>query len=444
MSTSTSLDETPQFANVSSEPTYCFSTVRDTPYATHLLVYMAQKLKGRRMDYMGRRVDFVGADRMGGCSQWSYDAEEDEEEGGTSHTFELGEGTHTMWYADARLSVRVTVCASDEIQRPVIHSRYQTSNVSKQIYISGLASQTQMQSLMKDASNYVAAFLRQDEGPGRRVTSHVYDAKERQFVRLGLMQARDSRSLFMKQGEREALFGVVEDFLQSKADYEKCSVPYKLNILLHGLPGTGKTTVIKALASHFGLNVAVIPFSPKLTDDALAHGLMLAGAAGSRIIALEDVDCVFESNRKPGDATGSSLTLSGLLNCMDGMLRSSSKGLIMILTANVVEKIDEAVLRTARMDIALEFSHADKFQTESCFKFYSEIFNYTFTEQEWSTFWEAISCHRFSTALLQQFFFQARKDRTKFLEAETFKRMTRRAGKEGMQQSNEKKGWFYT
>ena len=47
---------------------------------------------------------------------------------------------------------------------------------------------------------------------------------------------------------------------------------------------------------------------------------------------------------------------------MDGLLRGGADGLIMFLTANMTSKIDEAMLRTARVDLSLAFTHADRFQ----------------------------------------------------------------------------------
>ena len=44
------------------------------------------------------------------------------------------------------------------------------------------------------------------------------------------------------------------------------------------------------MASHFGLNVAIIPFTSELADDTLAKGLMRASQLNCRLIALEDVD----------------------------------------------------------------------------------------------------------------------------------------------------------
>ena len=64
------------------------------------------------------------------------------------------------------------------------------------------------------------------------------------------------------------------------------------------------------------------------------------------------MDCLFEHTRKLHDSAKTRLTLSGLLNCMDGLLRGGSDGLIMILTANMTSEINEAMLRTASVDLS--------------------------------------------------------------------------------------------
>ena len=259
--------------------TYCFGTVRDQPYASHMLVYMAQKLRGEECG----RLDFVSALRLGGSARWDYEEEDDEP---YVHSFELGEGVHTVWFENTQLTVSVTVAASDEIKRVVKFASYSSgASLSKQVTVSGVKSYEQLQRLMRAATAFASALLREESGPNSRVTHSLYIAEGRQFNKLGLLRRRDAQSLFLKEGEMDTLFNLVDGFLKSKDDYERCSVPYKLNLLLYGVPGSGKTTVIKALASRFGLNVAVIPFSPKLTDDSLAHGLTLAGCNGSRIVA---------------------------------------------------------------------------------------------------------------------------------------------------------------
>ena len=65
---------------------------------------------------------------------------------------------------------------------------------------------------------------------------------------------------------------------------------YKLNILLHGIEGSGKRRSSRPWHHTFGLNVAIIQFTSELADDTLAKGLMRASQLNCRLIALEDVD----------------------------------------------------------------------------------------------------------------------------------------------------------
>ena len=43
--------------------------------------------------------------------------------------------------------------------------------------------------------------------------------------------------------------------------------------------------------------------------------------------------------------------------------------------------------------------------------FYSSVLGWEFTEEEWEAFWERVECFQFSTALLQQYFFQGRRNK---------------------------------
>ena len=61
---------------------YRFSTASDRPFATHLLVFIAQKL---REDCS--RLDFTDITRMGGYRSWNCDSNDD-----APVSFEVGEG----------------------------------------------------------------------------------------------------------------------------------------------------------------------------------------------------------------------------------------------------------------------------------------------------------------------------------------------------------------
>jgi chaperone BCS1 len=121
------------------------------------------------------------------------------------------------------------------------------------------------------------------------------------------------------------------------------------------------------------------------------------------MVVLEDIDSFI-------DAKITTLTMSGLLNCLDGLMRGD--GLIVVLTANSIEKMGtdyQALMRTARIDIALEFTHANEFQTRSAFDHYFPLLGTKETADEaWTRLWAVAKPLQYSVAALQQFFFHAR------------------------------------
>ena len=201
-------------------------------------------------------------------------------------------------YEGCLLEATVSIHASETVRDIIKFEEYCTTHLAKQISINGIRDADHMKRLLSDESKHAASILRQDKQE-RRVANFVYNAENDIFAKMGYLQHRTKESLFLKEGEVDTIFNTIDNFLNSKAEYQQCAVPYKLNILLHGIPGSGKTAVITTVALHFGLNVATIPFTAELADDTLAKGLMRAAQLNCRLIALEDVDCLFEHTRKP-------------------------------------------------------------------------------------------------------------------------------------------------
>ena len=61
----------------------------------------------------------------------------------------------------------------------------------------------------------------------------------------------------------------------------------------------------------------------------------------------------------------SSLTLSGLLNIVDGV--GAGEGRIMVATTNYYDRLDEALIRPGRIDLEVKFDLASKYQAREQF-----------------------------------------------------------------------------
>ena len=171
------------------------------------------------------------------------------------------------------------------------------------------------------------------------------------------LPARDLDSVVLASGQLERLVGDVETFLAAEDEYRRRSIPWHRGHLYEGPPGTGKTSVARALAHHFGMDVWYLPLADVDKDCGLLSAI---GRITPRsMLLLEDVD-VFHAATERTD--GSGVTLSGLLNALDGI--ATPQGLLTVLTTNTPDVLDKAIVRPGRVDLIEHFGHAGPEQVE--------------------------------------------------------------------------------
>jgi len=149
-----------------------------------------------------------------------------------------------------------------------------------------------------------------------------------------------------------------------KKYYLERGIPYRRGYLLHGPPGTGKSSLITAIAGEIKMNVYVINLGSKsLTDELLID--VMSEAPSRCILLLEDIDACLETSES------AKLTLSGLLNAIDGIV--AQQGRILFMTTNTIEKLPPALIRPGRIDLRLFLGYAKKIQLKRLFlKFYPD------------------------------------------------------------------------
>jgi len=185
-------------------------------------------------------------------------------------------------------------------------------------------------------------------------------------------RARELASVVLGKGKRQVIEADVRRFMQRGWWYAERGIPYRRGYLLHGSPGSGKSSFIFALAGSLDLSICLLNLSERgLTDDKLNH--LLSNAPERCILLLEDVDAAFLGRNKAAEADGyqANVTFSGLLNSLDGVASSESR--IIFMTTNHVERLDEALIRPGRVDCIEELGDAEKEQVEELLlRFYGQ------------------------------------------------------------------------
>lgn len=204
--------------------------------------------------------------------------------------------------------------------------------------------------------------------------------------------------------------------------YKQNGIPHTLGILLHGEPGVGKSSIIKAIANETNRHIFNIKLNEKTTQSQLWNlfynesvSCMSSDVQSvcyipneKRLYVLEDVDCLTSvlldrdlypvksttsvapksdedetvkmAKRMSEQFNGSTqqdekVTLSFFLNLIDGILETP--GRILVITTNYPDKIDKAVLRPGRIDINLKLGKCDTDCLHEMFsKFYSKQQSY--------------------------------------------------------------------
>ena len=179
-------------------------------------------------------------------------------------------------------------------------------------------------------------------------------------------------SVVLDGGDKERLLQDITRFRNSKHRYSQLGVPYHRGYLLYGPPGTGKTSLVSALAAHFGLSVYCVNLT-EFNDRRLMAAV--CQIPRNSVLLFEDIDCMKGGQKRESSVThateadgradsgggaSNGVTLSGLLNVLDGFFAPT--GVLFMMTTNRIETLDAALLRPGRIDYKLYLGAATEAQ----------------------------------------------------------------------------------
>ncbi|KAE9608843.1 hypothetical protein Lal_00020170 [Lupinus albus] len=146
----------------------------------------------------------------------------------------------------------------------------------------------------------------------------------------------------------------LEQFMKSKQYYHhRLGRVWKRSYLLYGSSGTGKSSFIAAMAKF--LNYDVYDFDISKVTDGSDWKTLLMQTTSKSMIVIEDLDRLLSSK-----STAINVSLSSVLNFMDGVVSCCGEERVMVFTMNgSKDEVDEAVLRPGRVDVHIHFPLCD-------------------------------------------------------------------------------------
>ncbi|KAI0544072.1 P-loop containing nucleoside triphosphate hydrolase protein [Xylaria curta] len=213
---------------------------------------------------------------------------------------------------------------------------------------------------------------------------------------------RDMKTVVLDHEQKLQVLADMNEYLHPATPhwYANRGIPLRRGYLFHGPPGTGKTSLSFALAGVFGLDIHVISLlEPTLTEEDLSS--LFSSLPRRCVVLLEDIDTAGlrrpeeelqaaeragkekareeESNqttsndikelakvlKKEKEDQKKGISLSGLLNAIDGV--ASHEGRVLIMTTNVPESLDDALIRPGRVDLQVQFTYSTKEQAKELF-----------------------------------------------------------------------------
>ena len=184
------------------------------------------------------------------------------------------------------------------------------------------------------------------------------------------LHKRGFDKLYFSNGEIDAVKKHLDKFMETYEMYNSKQLSYKTGILLYGDPGTGKTSLAKAIASEYNRSICAITVSSIADIDFAELATMINNdIVDTYVVLFEDIDTIDnalqtrrKSKKKNDDydeddeeekpKKSRSDIMNALMQFLDGV--NSPNNVIFVATTNYVDRLDEAFIRAGRFDLKIE------------------------------------------------------------------------------------------
>ena len=180
-------------------------------------------------------------------------------------------------------------------------------------------------------------------------------------------------NIFLNDGIGHIIKNDLEAFKNSRDKYKALGLKYKRVYCFYGEAGTGKSSLSIAIANQTKRNILSINTSKDMDDSVLIS--LISNRPKNAIILFEDIDCLFKNLDRNPDDKGSSenkgVTLSCVLNILDGCYTPND--VIFIITTNHIDKLDDAIKRDGRSDLAIHITKPNEETKQRYVKYLNDL-----------------------------------------------------------------------
>lgn len=173
----------------------------------------------------------------------------------------------------------------------------------------------------------------------------------------------------------------LEKFFSGFKKYTRIGIPHRRGYILSGKPGTGKSSLIRAISASFNMNICCVNLKTVKTDSDLRRAF--SQLPEESILVFEDIDAqsdvvldrafhkktekiqladLLGDNDKDFSLKESKVTLAGILAGLDGHMVPPRT--IIIMTSNHPERLDPALIRPGRIDMHLHMGYCTHYQLQ--------------------------------------------------------------------------------
>jgi len=277
-------------------------------------------------------------------------SQEKEEKGNPEYFITQKEDSFVIWYKKHPIVITKT-------QEKLEHTTDRDEILYNHYTLSGLFAKSKLHSLIEEVMRY------KDEEDNRNIIE-LYVRDYSRWDYQGDLVGRSMESVIMDEEVKKKLLADVNEFLSAEEWYYNMGITYKRGYLFYGSPGSGKTSIVKALATYTKFKLHYLNLtSDNMDDESLVS--LASNVKSPCMLIVEDIDAIFDGRK---NITKSKISFSGLLNCLDGIF--SSTGTIVVFTTNHIEKLDPALIRSSRIDMQIELSFPKWEQIKEYFKMF--------------------------------------------------------------------------